>query len=118
MSVRQSLPSLKALSWRATGDNAVEVADQRRTARSLSVALCETRFSNRVTRTGFALASEASNHRTHFQMLVEDEAGRELFFDVPQVTGCFPPTDYPNSYVHESLGFIRDHIDCILTTDF
>ena len=40
--------------------------------------------SNRVTRTGFALASEASHHRTHFQMLVEDDEGRELFFDVPQ----------------------------------
>lgn len=88
--MRQSLPLFKASSWRATGDSAVEVADQRRTARSLSVALCGTRFSYRVTRTGFALASEASNHRTHFQMLVEDEAGRELFFDVPQVTSCSP----------------------------
>ncbi|CAM9205096.1 unnamed protein product [Ascophyllum nodosum] len=42
-------------------------------------------FTGRVTRTGFALASEASHHRTHFQMLVEDDEGRELFFDVPQV---------------------------------
>ena len=39
-----------------------------------------------MTQTGFALASEASDHRTHFQMLVEDEEGRELLFDVPQVT--------------------------------
>lgn len=31
------------------------------------------------------MASEASDHRTHFQMLVEDEEGRELLFDVPQV---------------------------------
>lgn len=38
-----------------------------------------------VTRTGIALASEESNHRTHFQMLVEDEEGRELLFDAPQV---------------------------------
>ena len=39
-----------------------------------------------MTQTGFALASEASDRRTHFQMLVEDEEGRELLFDVPQVT--------------------------------
>lgn len=43
----------------------------------------------RVTRTGFALSPQASKHRTHFQMLVEDESGRELLFDVPSVRG-FP----------------------------
>ncbi|CAM9991108.1 unnamed protein product [Ectocarpus fasciculatus] len=42
-------------------------------------------FTGRVTKTGFALSSQASNHRAHFQMLVEDESGRELLFDVPQV---------------------------------
>jgi len=45
----------------------------------------------RVTRTGFALSPQASKHRTHFQMLVEDESGRELLFDVPSVRGpCVP----------------------------
>eukprot|EP00903_Cladosiphon_okamuranus_P007010 g6820.t1 len=42
-------------------------------------------FTGRVTRTGFALSPQASKHRTHFQMLVEDESGRELLFDVPPV---------------------------------
>ncbi|CAN0520896.1 unnamed protein product, partial [Ectocarpus sp. 12 AP-2014] len=42
-------------------------------------------FTGRVTKTGFALSSQASKHRAHFQMLVEDESGRELLFDVPQV---------------------------------
>lgn len=41
--------------------------------------------SHRVTRTGFAMSSQESTPRTHFQMLVEDESGRELLFDVPQV---------------------------------
>lgn len=39
---------------------------------------------HRVIKTGFALSPQASKHRTHFQMLVEDESGRELLFDVPQ----------------------------------
>ncbi|CAM9453895.1 unnamed protein product [Scytosiphon promiscuus] len=42
-------------------------------------------FTGRVIKTGFALSPQASKHRTHFQMLVEDESGRELLFDVPQV---------------------------------
>lgn len=45
-----------------------------------------------MTRTGFALASETSDHCTHFQMLVEDEEGRELIFDVPQV--CWNAVKY------------------------
>ncbi|CAM9383740.1 unnamed protein product [Pylaiella littoralis] len=42
-------------------------------------------FTGRVTKTGFTLSSQESTQRTHFQMLVEDESGRELLFDVPQV---------------------------------
>ncbi|CAM9491172.1 unnamed protein product [Discosporangium mesarthrocarpum] len=42
-------------------------------------------FSGRVTRTGSSVDVEDAEHHMHFKMLVEDEEGRELIFDVPQV---------------------------------
>ncbi|CAM9720494.1 unnamed protein product, partial [Choristocarpus tenellus] len=42
-------------------------------------------FSGRVVKTGDSLVAEAPEHHMHFKMLVEDEDGRELLFDVPKI---------------------------------
>lgn len=69
----------------------IQTAVVSRVRLSLSLPSCYPPFVNgRVTRTGFALSPQASKHRTHFQMLVEDESGRELLFDVPPVRGKEP----------------------------